>query len=289
MGVLVAQLVQGKIQAGGDLQRGVEQPGRVDAPQFGQAPQMALAIGMQAGRTGAQRQPATDRRQGVLHGTAAARVHVHVARRHRRNAVGVSKRQQPCAASRLVAIRVQLHGKPDPPGKMRLEPAGIARLRLAFPGLRGQPQHQATGWQLLEVRAHQVIGALVRRPSSAGDQAAESRVAFPVGSEHDEPQAVRHAELAANEQLQGMAARRHMGTDDARHRTLIGQREGGVPQCCRPLHQLGRVGRAPQEREVADAMELGVATHPNTPCRYQPWLRRSWYTQSTAPRGLLAR
>ena len=270
-GVLIAQFIQREVQPSRNLQRSVEQTGGIATLQLAERAQVPFTIRVQTGDTTSERPLATDGGQGVLHGTPPARMHVHVTGGHGWNTGRCCKRHESLDAAGIITIRMQFHHQPGAPGEMRLQPRGIRRSWT----FGGQPQRQAAGRQLFEVMAYDVVGAFVHRPPSPGDQCTERRVAFPVGSQHDQTKSVGQGELAADEQPEAVAARRHVRPHDAGYGTLVGQRQRGVPKRCSPLHEFRRVRRAPQEREVAEAVQFGVGRHPKMPCRYQASLRRS--------------
>ena len=66
--------------------------------------------------------------------------------------------------------------------------------------------------------------------------------------------ALDKAEFAAHEQLDIVFFRRHMGFNDSRQGTLVGNGNGRITQLCRALHQFLRVRGAAQEAEVAEAV-----------------------------------
>ena len=85
--------------------------------------------------------------------------------------------------------------------------------------------------------------------------------------ERDEAQAVREPELAADDERQARLARGGMRAHDARERALVGQRERGVAERLRTLDEFRRMRRAPQEREIADAVQFRIrhrASRPRT-------------------------
>src|SRR5690606_31257497 len=68
----------------------------------------------------------------------------------------------------------------------------------------------------------------------------------------------RQCELRAYDQWQTGLTSLQVCPDDAGHRAFVGDRQGRVVELMRPLDQLLGVGGAAQEREVADAVKLGV-------------------------------
>ncbi len=92
---------------------------------------------------------------------------------------------------------------------------------------------------------------------------------------------------------------RGVRTDDAGHRTLVGNREGLITEPCRHRDEFLGMRSAAQESEIAQRVQFGVARlaarlrravhQPKMPCRYQAALRlRLRYTHRRTPLGLTA-
>jgi hypothetical protein len=123
---------------------------------------------------------------------------------------------------------------------------------------RGQPQRETSRRRRGDVLARKLVTTLHRLPPSARDQLRKIAVTRAVGREQDELRRVGERELAADDERQAGVLRREMRADDTRERALVGERERGIALACGALDQLLRVRRAAQEREIRQAVQLGV-------------------------------
>ncbi len=82
--ILVAQLVEREVDSCGDIERGLQQFGRIELGERIQPAQVPLAVRLQAIADPVDRCPQADRGQRVAQSAPAADVHVHVAGRHQR-------------------------------------------------------------------------------------------------------------------------------------------------------------------------------------------------------------
>ncbi len=141
-----------------------------------------------------------------------------------------------------------------PPGEALAQPGALVRPRHRS----RQPQHEAVLEPVCEIRPSERVASLRRRAARARDQPRERAVALPAGREADQPQTVRERELAADDQREAAVARRGMGAHDAGQRAFVGQRECGVAELPRAPDEFVRMRGTAQEREVAEAVQLGV-------------------------------
>jgi hypothetical protein len=86
---------------------------------------------------------------------------------------------------------------------------------------------------------------------------------MPVDGEYDDFEGadfepVLERELAADDELESRRLRRGVRADDTRDRALVGEREPGIAELGGPRHELGRMRRAAQEREITEAMKLAI-------------------------------
>ena len=101
--------------------------------------------------------------------------------------------------------------------------------------------------------------ALGRAQSTAGDQARKPRVGGAVGREQHNRGSIERREFGADQQVQLMLLRGHVGPHDAGQRVAVGDGQGRVAEFGGTLHQLFGVRRAAEKREVGEAVEFGVS------------------------------
>jgi len=93
---------------------------------------------------------------------------------------------------------------------------------------------------------------------ATGDELRQVAVAFTVGREQHELHAVGERQLAAEDQWQRHVLGREMSAHRARQRAFVGQRKGCIALALGALDQLLGVRCAAQEREVGQAVKLGI-------------------------------
>src|SRR5690606_23091924 len=69
---------------------------------------------------------------------------------------------------------------------------------------------------------------------------------------------VAQRELGADQQRQAAGARLQMGAHDSGERAFVGDRERRIAERLRPVDEFFGMGGAAQEREVRDAVQLGI-------------------------------
>ena len=231
----------------------------------------------------------------VLQRLGRARVHVHLARGHQRQAQALARLRQGVQPQGVIARHVQGHGQP---AVFRVKMGSSAfqasadsyQIRSIGKRLAARcQQHFAAAQQRPgRLRVHHVA-ALGRAGAGGGDEFAQAAPALHIARQghhaHGAP-----AEFTAGNERQPQALRLGMGTHHPGHRALVGQRQGGVAQRVRALHQLGRVRGAALEAEVAQRVQFGVAgqRHAYTPCRNQPPVPRSRNTHTQPATALWA-
>ncbi|MNS22629.1 hypothetical protein D3C72_544290 [compost metagenome] len=138
----------------------------------------------------------TDRSHGVLQGTPATGMHVHIAAGHGRNLQLGGQPQHRRQPLLIVLATMQLHRQPQPFAKGLLQPSTllhvIKRVR--------HPQHQQPRQRLGEVFAQHLILALLRASSGAGDQAAQRLIARQILHQQHQFRAVFDTHFAADDQ-----------------------------------------------------------------------------------------
>jgi hypothetical protein len=167
--ILVAQFVQRKIAARGDLQRLRQQVRRIQASQGQARTQMALAVGKQ--RMAGLRHGGIEAQGGehVLQRPPRARMHVHVAGGHQRQLHGRRQFAQVRQALVVVGPQVALAGDPGAPGEVLRQPARVTGIHFR----RRQPQRQAIRHPATvpsrQVLARQQVAALLRTAPAQRD------------------------------------------------------------------------------------------------------------------------
>ncbi|CRM74580.1 hypothetical protein [Pseudomonas sp. 31 E 6] len=263
--VAVAQLAEVEGATARDAQGLVKQGLRVQRIQRIETAQMPLAIWVQARAGVGHRDVMADGGHGVLQGASTTRMHVHITAGHCRDIQARGQLQALLQMARIVLATVQVHRQPQAPGESTAQPLdrglGVAVLR--------DPHRQQAVEGLVEVFLQQAITALFGAASGQGDQAAQVLVAAEVFHQQDQFRAVFDAHFAADNQWQAHRLGRLPGTHDARQRAFIGDRQGAVALALGALEQLQCTGSTALEREVGQAMQLGVA-HANQPCSHRP-------------------
>ena len=261
--VFVLQLVQGEGAARGHGQRFGQQLGRVGLCQRVTGAQVAFAVGEQAFAGFAHRGAVADGGDRVLQGAPAARVHVHVAGGHQRQAQRGAQLAQLLQAARVAGAAVQPHRDPAAAGERGLDPGPVRGHRR----IARHPQRQHAVGAAGQVGHRQPIAALGRASPAQRDPAAQRLVALQRLRQQHQLRAVGQLHLTAHDQRHAAVARGLEGPHDARHRRFVGDRQRAVAQRLRPRKQLpGRTGPA-QEAEVRQAVQLRILrAHANQPC-----------------------
>ena len=110
---------------------------------------------------------------------------------------------------------------------------------------------------------------------------------MPVVGQRDDCEPIVADELAADDELERQLFGGRMRSHDSGHGALVGQREARVAELGRGSHELRRMRSPAQEREVAEAVKLGVnavravrdcmsllgSRQPNNPCKNQERVR----------------
>ena len=111
-GVFVAQFLETEAAARGDLQRRGQQRLRIQFAQTRDAAQRTLAVRKQRETGGRDRRAQTNRGQDILQRTAAASVHMHIARGDARNTQGFTQGFQHGEPPGIDTAREQFHADP---------------------------------------------------------------------------------------------------------------------------------------------------------------------------------
>ncbi len=266
MRILVPQLLQRESAPLRDGHRLLEQLAWIKLRESLPLAQITLAIGIELPAGFPDRHVVPDRRDRILQPAASAYVHVDIAARHQRQREFPAYPLQRLEPLPIHPVAKQFDRYPQPVREAFLEPARLLRrcpLR--------QPENETVLEPiLLQVRPCQGVLALLRDAPTAGDDPAEPPVAAPVGGEHHELHPTGETQLRANDELQPLPFRRHVGTHDTSDRALIRNRKRLVPQLNRLLHHLVRMRSSAQESEVRQAVKLGIRNltrpaQPNTP------------------------
>ncbi|CRM02940.1 hypothetical protein [Pseudomonas sp. 24 E 13] len=254
--VVIAQLAKVESAAPCDGQGFIEQGLGVQRGQGIETAQVPLAIGVQVQAGFGHRDVMADGGHGVLQGTTAARMHVHITAGDRRNLQAGRQLQALFQMARIVLPAVQVHRQPQALGEGAAQPLdaglGVAVLRY--------PQRQQTGQRLLEVFLQQAVAALFGAASGQGDQAAQVLVTAQVFHQQHQCRPVLDAHFTADNQRQFQRLGCLPGAHDARQRAFVGDRQGAVALAFGAFEQLQRTGGTALEAEVGQAMQLGV-TH----------------------------
>src|SRR5262249_54774579 len=130
-----------------------------------------------------------------------------------------------------------------------------------------------------EVGACELIASFLRAHASLRDHAANLRVRLLRGREQYELEPIAGGELGADDELEAALApllvvsKRFVSPHHSRHRTFIRNRKRRVSHRARLRSELLRPRRSSQEREIADAVKLGVghrkSYHKNTKKKFR--------------------
>ena len=157
----------------------------------------------------------------------------------------------------LATVGEQFHGNPEAIAKRLAQPVIFDIEREC--AIR-YPQRKATGQPVIESTARQFVAAFLRVAACTGDQSAKRGITFVVLRKHNEPAPALQFQLGTNDQFfQAMLLRRRMRTYDTRHRTFVGDRERFITETRSSDNEFLGAGRAAQEREITDRMQLGIA------------------------------
>jgi hypothetical protein len=189
---------------------------------------------------------------------------------------------------RIVAIAMQFHRQISAFAEGVAHPGA-----LLYPGTAsGQPQGENSRHTLhvgmgFEIGASDEVLAFAGGAARLRNQLAQMGIAGLGLHQQYQPQAVLQFELAANDQLDVGDFRSHQRPHDASQRTLVGDGQCFVAALCGAGEQRFGTGGATQEREIRQAMQLGVRgqriarvvgrfqwqmdeLHANHPCSIQP-------------------
>ncbi|KWV86540.1 hypothetical protein PFLmoz3_03973 [Pseudomonas fluorescens] len=145
--IVITQLAEVEGAAPREGEGFIQQGLGVQRRQRVEAAQVAFAIGVQARASFGHRHVVTDGGHGVLQGTAASRMHMHIAAGHGRDLQAVGQLQALLQMARIVLPTVQVHRQPQALVEGAAQPVeaglGVAVLR--------HPQRQQAGQRLLEI------------------------------------------------------------------------------------------------------------------------------------------
>ncbi|RMT87764.1 hypothetical protein ALP39_200243 [Pseudomonas marginalis pv. marginalis] len=166
--VVITQLAEVEGAAAGNGQGFIKQGLGVQRTQGFKTAQMPLAIGVQARAGFGHRDVMADGGHGVLQGTAAACMHMHIAAGHCRDIQAGGQVQALLQIAPIVLAAMQVHRQPQALGEGATQPLdrglGVAVV--------GDPERQQAIERLIEVLVQQAIVAFFGTPSRQGDQAA---------------------------------------------------------------------------------------------------------------------
>ncbi|MNH13175.1 hypothetical protein D3C79_727400 [compost metagenome] len=125
--------------------------------------------------------------------------------------------------------------------------------------------------QFAQVVTEQLVAALLRSPTGAGNQGAQVLVTTEVLYQQHKLRAIVQAHFTADDQAYLLRFGSLPGTHDAGQGALIGNRQGLVTLLPGSAQQLFGAGCAALEAEVGQAMQFGVArrAHANQPCSHK--------------------
>ncbi len=257
LGVFVAQFPEREGTALCDTHAFGQQRRRVEAAQLFERAQVALGIGGKARAQLLHRGVQADRAQRVGERLALRDVHLDPAAGDHRQAEPGGELVEAQVALLLVGAEQQFDPEPEPPGEQGAECLALALQGLDRGGAR-QPDRQAVARVHLEVAQLHRVFALGAAPARQRDQARELGVGTAVGRQQHQQQFAVEVELGADDQVQAVLARRHVGLDHAGQRALVGDRERAVALPRGLGDQLLGVRSATQEAEITDAVQFGV-------------------------------
>ncbi len=238
--------------------RGLQQRRRMDVAQRAAAAQVALAVAEQMRAALGQRQVVADRGQRVLHDAIAAPRHVHIATGHRHQRQLPRQCQQLRQPRGVIAFAMQFHRQVGALAEQRAQPLSVRDIGLGGRQPQREQARRGVAQHRLDIDAQQAVAALGHGAARAGDQFAQLRVAARVLHQQHHARAVGQRDLAADHQRQAGRARRLPAAHDAGQRAFVGDRQRFVAAFARTGEQ--RLGRrcATQEREVRQAVQLGI-------------------------------
>ena len=269
--IVVPELAQAETAAPRQFHRGLQQRRRMDVAQRPARAQVALTIAEQQRPGLRQRGVVADRDQGVLEHALAPARHVHIAAGQRRHAQLRGQRHQRLQARGIVTLAMQFHRQIRAVAEYRLQPASLRRV-----GLRaGDPQCEqaaalpGTGLVLrpsvprppdhrLHIRPCQLVTLPVHAASRHGDQFAQARIAGMGLHQQHALQAIGQHEFAAHHQRHAGGLGGFQRAHDAGQRAFVGDRQRAVAAVAGALEQGHRVAGPAQEREIRQAVQLGV-------------------------------
>ena len=232
---------------------------RMDVAERAARAQVAFAVAEQVRAGIGQRQAVADRGHRVLQHALPAHGHVHVARGHGRQLQIEGQREQAIEACGIVVVAVQFDGQMRTLAEGGAQPGAFVRIRRRARQPQSEQASRARVERLrFDIATRHAILALDAGPSRDRDQPAQLRVAGQVLDQQDQPQAVVELEFGADDELDAGDLRRLVRTHDARQRTLVGDRQRLVAAARGALEQLLGAGSAAQEREVRQAVQLGI-------------------------------
>jgi hypothetical protein len=177
LGIFIAQLIEGKTAAGGNLQGLGEQRRRIELRQPHAQPQAALCIRMHRMPALGERLAQPYRRQYVLQTPARTQMHVDVAGGSEGQAGRFRAFFQCMQFLAVVGPAMQLGGDPCASLETLLDPAGI--------GESGEQHQRPAARQRFDIFLPEGIFPLGRAPPAGGDQRGDGAVGAPVGCEQD--------------------------------------------------------------------------------------------------------
>ena len=127
-GILIAQFIQGKIDALGDCERLLQQAPGIDPGEFPDGPQVSLAVGIKPEAHLLQRLPTADGGERILQPPALAAVHVDVAAGEHRQAQPCRNVLPPGQQRPVPARHQQFGGQPQAAGETFPEPGAPLQL-----------------------------------------------------------------------------------------------------------------------------------------------------------------
>ena len=254
--VLIAQLVQAEMAAGGDFHAGLQQLRRVQAPQTGQGAQVLLAVDQppppQACHTGVVAQGG----KHIVQGLAAGHVHLHITAGDHGQLQRPGQSLQGQVAFHLAPGQAVGDPQPDPARAQPGQLPPVAPRRLVI--LLRLPDQQAA----LEVEDHipqrHTVFPLGAAPARQADQPRQLPIGRPARHQGHQPDALHQVELAADDQRDTRGLCRDMGLYHPGQGALVGEGDGRIALFRRPLHQLAGMRGAAQEAVATEGVEFGV-------------------------------
>ncbi len=259
--VFVAQFVEAEPAAPGDFQAAgdrvfmaAEQPRHLRR-RF----QMALGVGGEAKAGVVDRAAGADAGQHILQRPPLGNVIEHVVGRDQRQPRRLGQSRQIGEAARIVAAIEVMGGKRAAAGKIRRDPRGKAA---KFVPDRRLGRQQDDGLALA-MRCH--IGVIEPAFALGGAALAESEqpgqpaIGGAILGKGEEARAVAEIEPAADHETDPDLLCRLVRAHDAGEAVPVGDRDGAMAEGRRAQHQLGRMRRPAQKREIGGDLQLGIA------------------------------